>query len=1575
MNLFKFVDIHQFQTMKKSFLSFFLFLMFSGISAINHKSIKANAPFDMPEINIPDFTGAKEYNIIEFGAQKGNKTKNSEAIHKAIELASVNGGTVIIPEGEWLTGKVHLKSNVNLHLHKGAVLLFSENPKDYLPAVHSSWEGMECYNYSPLIYAYNCNNVAITGQGEIKAKMDVWKQWAGRPRGHMNNLKNLYMQASYYKPVEERYMINDSANFRPQFVQFNRCNNVLMDGIKITNSPFWTVHTYMSKDIVIRNLNIYAHGHNNDGIDPEMSQNMLIENCYLDQGDDAIAIKSGRNQDAWRLSMPTKNLVIRNITVKNGHQLVAIGSELSGGIENVYVHDCEVLDGAKLYHLLFIKTNERRGGFVRNIYFENIKSGKIDLGILGIETNVLYQWKNLVPTIERKLTPIHDIFLKNVKAGEVKFIARILGEEELPIKNVKLNNVKADSVVQRKYIFENFDGQITDEISLKRINPGSGSNISWGVPFTKGRIARNQNFDLKTENGEGIKTQQWPMAFWPDGSVKWMGFASSINNANHLTLSPSESKNTESSFRIIEDKEHISIYNGKVLCVLNKKGENFIEKLSINNKIIGKKGKLHLSLENRLKKNTLRIEDFSGKVELIELEQTGPVRTVVKISGNHFSTARKNTLLPFTIRLYLYENSKEIKLVHSFTYNGDHNKDFIKSIGISFAVPFREKTYNRHIRFSGENEGLWSEPVKPIVTRYPFVYKGERNIAHNQMAGLRVPDINQDDLEAFNHIQKLAEWDDYKLTQTQANGFTISKRTNPNSSWLYANAGNRSSGLTFVGDISGGIALSVKNFWQSYPASLEIKGARAEEARVFAWLWSPDAEAMDLRHYDIVDHGLLTTYEDVQEGLSTPYGISRTSELTLFICDSLPSKKQTVEMAKTGSETQLLICEPTYYHQAQAFAGWSPKKTSQSDMNSKEIWIERQLQKSIDYYNQSVEEHQWYGFWNYGDFMHTYDEYRHGWRYDIGGYAWDNTELAPNLWLWLSFIRSGDPTAFKLAEAMTRHSSEVDVYHLGEMKGLGSRHNVSHWGCGAKEARIGQAWWKRPYYYLTTDERTGDLMDESIEAEQAAVNLDPLRIAHPKEQYPYDAPSRLRWGPDWIALAGNWFTALERTEDKKWEIKINAGLESLNSLPNKLYSGPLGLGYDKSTGKFSLSGDQNVTHKNHLATLMGGFEFLNELFQHLDVPEFKKTFVEYAKYYNMPDDDPMREVSKKEWGNTPFRIPRLTALAGLNLNDSMLMKRAWSEFFSDKNRSNNDMREIYSTKLIHGPEFIRPINEANRVGTNSAAQWGLNAIYFLQFAKQLESMKTEEKEFVENNSLDWKLTFSDNFTSDWNNQWFLDGEKAKVTANNHKLHFGAGPKAASDEDHSVLWTHRDFEGSLKIEFDYIRLDSATKYVNIIYLLASGSGIGPFNQDISLWKSMRSTPAMKTYFNNMNAMHISFAAFENDNHNPESDYIRVRRYMPLSGNGLKNTELNPDYFETGLFKTGHKYHIEIIYLSTADKPKPESPTLIMKVSEGSNSKIFTWNENPYPVLSKGRIGIRLMGSRVSEFSNFRILSLN
>lgn len=432
------------------------------------EEVRVSAPFDMPPIRVPDFASSPRFLITDFGADHADQAKTSRAIEQAIAAAHAAGsGVVVVPEGTWPTGKVHLKSNVNLHLAKGATLLFSERPQDYLPAVHTSWEGLECFNYSPLVYAYDCENVALTGEGKLIAKLDVWRVWYKRPKSHMDSLVTLYKMAVQGVPVTQRQMALGEANLRPHFVQFNRCRNVLIEDVSIENSPFWVLHPYLCRDVVIRRVKVRAHGHNNDGVDPEMSQNVLIENCIFDQGDDAISVKSGREFDGWRIGVPSRNIVMRNCRIKNGHQLVAIGSELSGGIENVFVDNCHFdhSDSAApstIVNILFVKTNERRGGFVRNIFVSNVTATKIAGGILSVETDVLYQWRNLVPTYERRLTPIEGLHVSNVHVGEAKFLCSIEGDADMPVRNVSMRNATAGVIKGPPVTTRNVEGFVQE---------------------------------------------------------------------------------------------------------------------------------------------------------------------------------------------------------------------------------------------------------------------------------------------------------------------------------------------------------------------------------------------------------------------------------------------------------------------------------------------------------------------------------------------------------------------------------------------------------------------------------------------------------------------------------------------------------------------------------------------------------------------------------------------------------------------------------------------------------------------------------------------------------------------------------------------------------------------------------------------------------------------------------------------------------------------------------------------------------------------------------------------------------
>ncbi|WP_457420965.1 glycoside hydrolase family 28 protein [Roseateles sp. P5_E7] len=411
------------------------------------------APFTMPPLRLPVFDGQPRFAITDFGASVDSQALTSTAIAKAITAAHESGGgIVVVPPGNWSTGPVHFKSRVNLHLEAGATLRFSPDPADYLPAVLASWEGLECMIHSPLVYAHDCEDIAVTGAGTLEARMDVWQQWFARPKAHMDALVALYKLSVDGVPARERRMTEGEAHLRPPFLHFNRCRRIRIEGVRIVNSPFWTVHPFLCVDVLIRGVNIRAHGHNNDGVDPEMSQRVLIEDCVFDQGDDAISVKSGRERDGWRLATPSRHIVMRRCKVLNGHQLMAIGSELAGGISEVLVEDCEVDNSASthkvpLTNLLFVKTNERRGGFVRNIHLRRVKAHKLAGSVLDVDTDVLYQWRTLMPTLEKRLTPVDGLFVSDIEAGEAKHVSRLRGEEALPVRGVSVKRVRVDKLL------------------------------------------------------------------------------------------------------------------------------------------------------------------------------------------------------------------------------------------------------------------------------------------------------------------------------------------------------------------------------------------------------------------------------------------------------------------------------------------------------------------------------------------------------------------------------------------------------------------------------------------------------------------------------------------------------------------------------------------------------------------------------------------------------------------------------------------------------------------------------------------------------------------------------------------------------------------------------------------------------------------------------------------------------------------------------------------------------------------------------------------------------------------------
>lgn len=424
-----------------------------------------DAPFEMPPIVVPQFA-LRDFSIADFGAKEGEKA--TEAFVKAMAACEkAGGGRVVVPNGKWITGAVHFRNNCNLHLADGATLEFTDDPADY-PETFTSWEGVECYNYSPLLYGYGVTNVAITGKGTIAPRMDFWRTWFTRPPEHIKATEHLYHWCSTNAPVEARRLLAlDRAHMRPHLIQFNRCANVLLDGFKIREAPFWTVHLYHSENCVVRNLDIYAHGHNNDGVDIEMTRNVLVENCRSDQGDDGIAVKAGRNQDAWRLNRPTENVVIRNCEIVTSHSLLGIGSELSGGIRNVWMHHCKQTFVTNLFS---VKTNRRRGGFVRNIYFEDIEADNIMNAVVRIKTDRLFQWAQF-PDYELRRTEIDGLHIRNIRANCADHAIDITGDAVMPVRNVDMGNIWLGACRKEFEQVENAVGVVKRDVRLGDLKP------------------------------------------------------------------------------------------------------------------------------------------------------------------------------------------------------------------------------------------------------------------------------------------------------------------------------------------------------------------------------------------------------------------------------------------------------------------------------------------------------------------------------------------------------------------------------------------------------------------------------------------------------------------------------------------------------------------------------------------------------------------------------------------------------------------------------------------------------------------------------------------------------------------------------------------------------------------------------------------------------------------------------------------------------------------------------------------------------------------------------------------------
>ena len=845
--------------------------------------------------------------------------------------------------------------------------------------------------------------------------------------------------------------------------------------------------------------------------------------------------------------------------------------------------------------------------------------------------------------------------------------------------------------------------------------PATAANVTWGVPWPKGAVPAGTPLFLTDAAGRRVEMQSWPLASWPDGSVKWSGHAitAPAGLAGPFTITPRPGLNEERGPRLeikyTEDATSLSIDTGAVRARIARSGDNFFESLTIGDREVATHGRLVALREDRTDyeaKGLLREQRFTSRVKKVTLEQAGPLRAVVKVEGVHRATDDGREWLPFIVRLYFHAGSSDLRLVHTFIHDGDAARDFIKGLGLAFTVPFKEELQNRHLRFAGDDGGIWDQPVRLLPGYRPQAGPEVGRLYAAHLAGERIPNLADLTPQARNALLSVPVWAEARLLQPGPNSWTITKRTSPGAGWLHFTDGHRAGGLVVLGDVSGGLAVGVKDFWQKYPAALEVHDGAAAAGEIRVWLWSPDAPAMDLRRYDDEPHGLPVNYEDWKPGWGTPLGIANTHELTLRAFAAIPANAELAAFARAAGAPPLLVATPEYYHALQVFGHWSlPGRATPAAR-----WVEDQVQGLVDFYRDQVDERSWYGFWDFGDIMHNYDFGCHEWRYDVGGWAWANTELMPDMLLWYSFLRTGRADLYRLAERMTRHTSEVDVYHAGPFAPLGSRHNVNHWGDGAKQPRISHAGLKRFYYFLSGgDERTGDLLHEQVDADLTYQYLSqfngshyvpdadgsPRLDAHASGPAPRPAdfgPRPLasarrpftRFGLEWMCYALNWTTEWERGLDPSWRPRIEADMKAMAASVD-------------TQGRFP---------GRYFDMIFGGPENMFELEPMYDLPEFWRAWANTC------------EAVGREVNGNQMTGPRMLAYAAYKKHDAELGRLAWDKLIGD----HLPARSV--PVKVEGPALLRPVTDPAFLGAPvgwqlhgvASVQWALNAIETLELA-------------------------------------------------------------------------------------------------------------------------------------------------------------------------------------------------------------------------------------------------------------------
>lgn len=877
--------------------------------------------------------------------------------------------------------------------------------------------------------------------------------------------------------------------------------------------------------------------------------------------------------------------------------------------------------------------------------------------------------------------------------------------------------------------------------------PALNLGATFGLPWPRGEyFPHNATFSISDSSGQRIDLQSWATGYWPDGSLKWTGHAipatdsvsqdytlNAISSPSGPSMDSASRKGKTPGITVTESSQHVNVDTGKISVAFPRSGDVVIGRIeTASGKTVARNGRLVLQSQDAVPadpavrgKTSINYFNFQSTISNVTVSDLTSVRTLVTVRGQH-SPADDSThpdWLPFVLRFYLYANSSSIRLVHSLVFDGNATRDFITSLGVRLDIPLEgEKQYNRHVRIAGVNGGVLNEAVQGITG----LRRDPGNVVRKaQVEGKQLPDISTWPTTVSSRMRWIPAWNDYSLSQLSPDGFTLRKRTKAGQSWLNIPGGTRAEGLAYLGGATvGGLAVGLRDFWKRYPTGFDISNAASDTGTITLWLYSPLAQPLDLRPYhdglgqdgyaDQLD-ALEITYEDFEPGFDTPYGIARTSEISLFAFEETPSSETLSSLSTYLNNPPVLVTSPARIRETKGLGTyWDlPDNSSQAASS-----IERHLNFLATFYQGQVEQRRWYGFLDYGDFMHTYDADRHTWRYDIGGYAWDNSELSPDLFFWLYFLRTGRHDIYRFAEALTRHTGEVDVYHIGDWKGLGTRHGVQHWSDSAKQARISQPQYRKYFYYLSGgDERVGELLEELLDSDKTYGLLDPNRKVRTDGWTPSPGSTvAIGLGTDWSALAAGWLIDWER-RTSRWnesKTKLTSTMAGIASLAN---------GFVTGSGLYNLSSwtlgppptdPNNIGNVSvsHLSAVFGLVEVVSELIEWFgddNLPKgFKSTWLDYCYYYGATKSEQASRYGV-DFGrlNLYQGHSRLTAYVARERRNKTIERRAWDEFYGSDGLKEN---APWNSTHVNGSKALIAVDEAGWLATNDAAQYGLAAI-------------------------------------------------------------------------------------------------------------------------------------------------------------------------------------------------------------------------------------------------------------------------